>query len=67
MRGVGDEVGGVWSTPMHKGHREIGALITLYRKLLKEEQYPERSWERAERRRRAGRSFSSSATAGGGV
>ena len=49
---------------LHEGQRESGALLTLCRKLLRKEQYPEWSWESVEQRQR-GRSISSSATAGG--
>ena len=70
-RGVGWEGqekrwAGVWGDTLHERQRESGALLSLCRKLLREEQYPERSWERVEQRRRV-RSFSSSATAGGWV
>ena len=47
-RGVGWEGqekrwAGRWSDTLHEGQRESGALLTLCRKLLREEQYPERS------------------------
>ena len=57
---------GVWGAPLHEGQRGSGALPTLSKKLLREEELPERNWERTERWRR-GRSFSSSATTGGEV
>ena len=71
LRGVGGKRqekrwAGVWGALLPEGRRESGALLTLCRKLLGEEQYPVGSWETVERKRR-GRSFSSSATAGGGV
>ena len=66
MGGTGKEVSGGAGCPLHEGQRESGTLVTLCRKLLRKEQYPEWSWKSVERRQR-GRSFSSSATAGGGV
>ena len=55
----------VWGAPLQEGHRSSRALPTLTRKELRDEQNPERSWERAERYGR-GRDDSSSAMGGAG-
>ena len=53
----------VWGAVSQEGQRSFGALPILTRKLLRDEQKPERSWESAERYGR-GREDSSAATRG---
>ena len=55
----------MWGATPQEGQRGSGALPILSRKLLREEQNPERSWERVVRWGR-GREVSSSDIGGGG-